>query len=171
MWHYRQWCIMNHDFSISLDYLRYMVLKVIKGTLITALPICGLKYEKWGHVYIVCHAFSRKLELFLPWSRYMVDVVAGVGLLYLFLRKGMAYIEFIDGKLVSEWGLYCNHRSSLAYAQRWHRPNSVTAVCIGLESLDLGWGLHNYILEAGLFFDDFIGNSLIDMYGKCGCLG
>ncbi|KAH0994242.1 hypothetical protein GBA52_005725 [Prunus armeniaca] len=54
-------------------------------------------------------------------------------------------------------------------------PNSVTllaiiSACTSLSSLNLGCGVHSYVLKSGLSFDIFIGNALINMYAKCGCI-
>ncbi|KAJ1434894.1 Tetratricopeptide-like helical domain superfamily [Sesbania bispinosa] len=54
-------------------------------------------------------------------------------------------------------------------------PNYVTllaviSACINLSSLKHGCGLHGYILKFGLSFSISLGNALINMYAKCGCL-
>ncbi|KAJ7518193.1 hypothetical protein O6H91_21G058700 [Diphasiastrum complanatum] len=54
-------------------------------------------------------------------------------------------------------------------------PNRVTfvsilKVCGILGVLDLGKVIHSQIMKNGLEFDAIIGNSLIGMYGKCGCI-
>ncbi|PIA25551.1 hypothetical protein AQUCO_11100013v1 [Aquilegia coerulea] len=54
------------------------------------------------------------------------------------------------------------------------RPDEATVVstlsaCIVLEDLDLGKELHRYV-EKELEFSVILGNALMDMYAKCGCL-
>ncbi|KAL5720750.1 hypothetical protein ACHQM5_013389 [Ranunculus cassubicifolius] len=54
------------------------------------------------------------------------------------------------------------------------RPDETTLVstlsaCIGLNDLELGKELHDYI-EKNLKFTPILGNALVDMYAKCGCL-
>lgn len=54
-------------------------------------------------------------------------------------------------------------------------PNSVTllaviSACTSLSALELASGLHGYALKSGLNFDIFIGNAIINMYAKCGCV-
>lgn len=54
-------------------------------------------------------------------------------------------------------------------------PNSVTllaviSACTSLPSLRIGCGVHSYVFKSALNSDIFIGNALINMYAKCGCL-
>ncbi|XP_015873684.3 pentatricopeptide repeat-containing protein At5g27110 [Ziziphus jujuba] len=54
-------------------------------------------------------------------------------------------------------------------------PNSVTLTvvissCARLLDLEKGKKIHEELTEKGIVFDGFIGSSLVDMYGKCGCL-
>ncbi|EFJ22583.1 hypothetical protein SELMODRAFT_104848 [Selaginella moellendorffii] len=44
----------------------------------------------------------------------------------------------------------------------------VLEACAALERLKDGLLLHGYILEAGLVVDSALGNSIINLYGKCG---
>jgi pentatricopeptide repeat protein len=55
------------------------------------------------------------------------------------------------------------------------QPNSVTFVgvlnaCASIIALDEGRGVHLQIIQSGLESNVFVGNSLIDMYAKCGSL-
>ncbi|GFZ21622.1 PPR superfamily protein [Actinidia rufa] len=55
------------------------------------------------------------------------------------------------------------------------QPNHVTllaviSACTALRSICHGRGVHGFVLKSGLFSDLFIGNSLLDMYSKYGCL-
>ncbi|KAI9110387.1 hypothetical protein K1719_018547 [Acacia pycnantha] len=54
-------------------------------------------------------------------------------------------------------------------------PNSVTmlavvSACTILSSLRQGYRIHGYVLKLGLDSDICLGNALINMYAKCGCL-
>ncbi|XP_010933838.1 pentatricopeptide repeat-containing protein At1g20230-like [Elaeis guineensis] len=40
----------------------------------------------------------------------------------------------------------------------------------GLSALDLGKGLHGFVLKKGFVLNVYVGNALIDMYGKCGAM-
>jgi pentatricopeptide repeat protein len=55
------------------------------------------------------------------------------------------------------------------------QPNSVTFVgvlnaCASIIALDEGRCVHLQIIQSGLESNVFVGNSLIDMYAKCGSL-
>ncbi|XP_057823025.2 LOW QUALITY PROTEIN: pentatricopeptide repeat-containing protein At1g11290, chloroplastic [Cryptomeria japonica] len=55
------------------------------------------------------------------------------------------------------------------------KPNHVTMIgilpaCAHLASLNQGKVIHGYIIKSGLESDVLIGNSIIDMYNKCGSL-
>ncbi|XP_043715513.1 pentatricopeptide repeat-containing protein At5g66520-like [Telopea speciosissima] len=47
---------------------------------------------------------------------------------------------------------------------------SVVSACASLGALDQGEWVHSYLVRSGLEFDMVIGTSLVDMYGKCGCV-
>ncbi|XP_042511373.1 pentatricopeptide repeat-containing protein At5g66520-like [Macadamia integrifolia] len=47
---------------------------------------------------------------------------------------------------------------------------SVVSACAALGALDQGEWVHSYLERSGLEFDMVIGTSLVDMYGKCGCV-
>ena len=48
-------------------------------------------------------------------------------------------------------------------------PCSLKA-CSGLENLNVGLQIHGAVVKVGLDLNLFIGNGLVAMYGKCGCL-
>ncbi|MCO5585993.1 hypothetical protein L7F22_039930 [Adiantum nelumboides] len=39
--------------------------------------------------------------------------------------------------------------------------------CASIEDLDQGWKIHSDIIEKGFEHDKFVGNTLVDLYGKC----
>lgn len=47
----------------------------------------------------------------------------------------------------------------------------VLNICCGLGELGLGRQVHGMVLKHGFVSNVYVGNSLIDMYGKCGSLG
>ncbi len=56
------------------------------------------------------------------------------------------------------------------------QPNSATfvGVLIALASvvaLEEGGCIHEYIIQSGHELDIFVGNSLVDIYAKCGRIG
>ncbi|KAM3682093.1 hypothetical protein ACJW31_12G046000 [Castanea mollissima] len=46
----------------------------------------------------------------------------------------------------------------------------VLKACSGLENLYVGLQIHGVVVKVGLDLNVFIGNGLVAMYGKCGCL-
>ncbi|GAB2290639.1 hypothetical protein Dimus_024917 [Dionaea muscipula] len=46
----------------------------------------------------------------------------------------------------------------------------VLNVCSGLSNVEFGRQVHGYIYRHGFCYNVFVCNSLLDMYGKCGCL-
>lgn len=55
------------------------------------------------------------------------------------------------------------------------RPDGVTmatmlAACSQIGALDMGKWIHAYMGKSNLEFDVVLGTSLVDMYGKCGCI-
>eukprot|EP01018_Ginkgo_biloba_P013194 Gb_32453 [translate_table: standard] len=54
-------------------------------------------------------------------------------------------------------------------------PNAFTfatilPACANLSALEQGMGIHEEIIRSGYQFDVFLGNSLVDMYAKCGSM-
>ncbi len=54
-------------------------------------------------------------------------------------------------------------------------PNLVTFVgvlnaCANMIVVEEGRSVHQQIIQSGLESDVFVGNSLVDMYAKCGCI-
>lgn len=47
---------------------------------------------------------------------------------------------------------------------------SVLSACASLEALEQGKCVHGYIIESGFMSDVSVGNALITMYAKCGCI-
>lgn len=47
----------------------------------------------------------------------------------------------------------------------------VLNICCGLGDLELGRQVHGMVLKHGFVTNVYVGNALIDMYGKCGSLG
>ncbi|KAA8539696.1 hypothetical protein F0562_026388 [Nyssa sinensis] len=45
---------------------------------------------------------------------------------------------------------------------------SVISACIGLDNIQLGFGIHGLVIKSGLGLDSFVASSLIDMYSKRG---
>jgi hypothetical protein len=59
--------------------------------------------------------------------------------------------------------------------QEGMRPDFVTFVrmliaCASMVALEKGRCVHQQIVQSGLESDVFVGNSLVDMYAKCGSM-
>ncbi|KAK9994660.1 hypothetical protein SO802_024363 [Lithocarpus litseifolius] len=60
-------------------------------------------------------------------------------------------------------------------ASQGFEPDNYTYPCVlkacpGLENLNVGLQIHGSVVKVGLDLNLFIGNGLVAMYGKCGCL-
>uniref|UniRef100_A0A7N0T9Q9 Chlororespiratory reduction 21 n=1 Tax=Kalanchoe fedtschenkoi TaxID=63787 RepID=A0A7N0T9Q9_KALFE len=47
----------------------------------------------------------------------------------------------------------------------------VSKICGALGALELGKQVHGMVMKHGFFGNLYVGNALVDMYGKCGCIG
>jgi len=82
--------------------------------------------------------------------------------------------------VISAWARSNDYDKVFALFKRMHsaciRPDSYTFMsvlsgCTKLCRLDLGSSLHGLVIKTNLgIFDTFLGNVLIDMYGKCGSI-
>ncbi|KAH9295945.1 hypothetical protein KI387_039533, partial [Taxus chinensis] len=70
-------------------------------------------------------------------------------------------------------GLFCQMKREGIYPTHYTFANVLSA-CASLATLELGEQVHSHIVKAGFQFktgfdaDVFVGNSLVDMYAKCG---
>ncbi|XP_022765896.1 putative pentatricopeptide repeat-containing protein At5g09950 [Durio zibethinus] len=46
----------------------------------------------------------------------------------------------------------------------------ILKVCAGLSDVEMGKQVHGFVYRNGFFSNSFVGNALLDMYGKCGTL-
>jgi pentatricopeptide repeat protein len=72
----------------------------------------------------------------------------------------------------------CQEALTLFYQMRRKgiQPNeftfaSVLPACARLEALEQGMEIHEEIIRCEYQFDIFVGNALVNMYAKCGCVG
>ncbi|XP_077216085.1 PPR superfamily protein [Tasmannia lanceolata] len=179
-------CVMNENYDLSLEIFRKMQVEGIKPnrvTLVSVLPSCtelrALRHGKEIHGYVFRHGFCSDSHIngavmdmyckcegtsrptLLVFERVEKrDIVIWSSMIRSFSRNGESTKAFNFFYLMQMEGI---------------KPNSVTILaiitaCIGLSSMDHGQGVHGYILKSGLNSDMFVGNSLIAMYSKCGCL-
>ncbi|KAH7671797.1 TPR-like protein [Dioscorea alata] len=179
-------CVVGGDHSLSFELFRGMVEEGVKPnrvTLISVLRACGefgaLRCGKEVHGYVLRHDFDLEPR-----------VIAALIDMYCKFKQAFHHALFAfeqdQFKDVVTWSLMMmnstRHGDNFRTMELFNRmkidgvkPNSVTMLamllaCAGLSSMDHGQGIHCYILKSGLLSDVFIGNSLIDMYAKCGCL-
>ncbi|KAK7412465.1 hypothetical protein VNO78_03929 [Psophocarpus tetragonolobus] len=129
------------------------------------------------------HNYLRKnnMALSLPVANALVDMYAKCG------SMEEAYLVFsqIPVKDIVSWNTLIGgySKNSLPYValklfaemQEESRPNGITVVCVlpacgSLAALNIGRGMHGYILRNGYSSDLQVANALIDMYVKCGSL-
>ncbi|KAE9591837.1 putative tetratricopeptide-like helical domain-containing protein [Lupinus albus] len=176
-------CTANQDYAVAIACLRAMQANGFKPnrvTLIAVLPACAhVKHAKeihgygFRHGFESSHSFSSALinmfchcgeslhlaELIFEGSIFR-DVVLWSSIIGSYSRRGDIYkaLMLFNKMLVEET-----------------RPNSVTllaviSACTNFSSLKHGCAVHGYILKLGFIFIISVGNALINMYAKCGCL-
>eukprot|EP01018_Ginkgo_biloba_P037442 Gb_29881 [translate_table: standard] len=151
-------------------------------TMVSALQACAnlgaLQQGKWIHDYILRSGFES-------------DVSVGNTLVAMYAKCGSIQIarqlfEHMSERNVISWSAMIAGYAQNGYApdaftlfsqmMRTHvKPNSVTMVsvlsaCAQLGALQHGKCIHAYIIRHRLESNSFVGNSLIDMYTKCGMM-
>lgn len=134
---------------------------------------------------------GKELHSFVLKEGLLSDVVVGSALVDMYancgsIREPELIFECISDKDVMVWNslivgynLVGDFWSAFSTLRRiWvaeHRPNSITLVsvlpiCTQLGALRQGKEIHGYATKSGLGLNASVGNSLIDMYSKCGFL-
>ncbi|RDX69242.1 Pentatricopeptide repeat-containing protein, chloroplastic, partial [Mucuna pruriens] len=148
----------------------------------TVLPALGkLKLLKQGKEM---HGFVLKGGL-------VSDVVVGSALIDMYancrsIKEAESIFECMSDKDIMVWNsmivgynLVGDFESAFFTFRRiWgaeHRPNSITLmsvlpICTQLGALRQGKEIHGYVIKSGLGLNVSVGNSLVDMYSKCGFL-
>uniref|UniRef100_A0A2C9WD24 Pentacotripeptide-repeat region of PRORP domain-containing protein n=1 Tax=Manihot esculenta TaxID=3983 RepID=A0A2C9WD24_MANES len=179
-------CIANFDHGMAVDCFRAMQINGVKPnrvTLIASLPACAelgcIKHGKEIHGYAIRQGFDSDRH-FLS-SLIHMYCISGKS-----MQPAKLIFERSEVKDVVLWssiiGSYSRSGHSVEAINLFKRmreegigPNSVTLLavitaCTTKTALELGNATHGYIVKCGLNFDVFIGNALINMYAKCGCL-
>ncbi|KAF3437256.1 hypothetical protein FNV43_RR20009 [Rhamnella rubrinervis] len=179
-------CTANHNYEMAMDCFRAMQVERVKPnrvTVLAILPVCAefgyIKHGKEIHGYAFRHGFDRDHH-FSSSLMHMYCKFQGA------LHSAKLIFKRSTVKDVVMWssiiGCYSQHGDDAQAMKLFKhmqaegtKPNSVTllaiiSACTSLSSLKLGSGVHGYVLKSGLNFDIFIGNSLINMYAKCGCI-
>lgn len=105
-------------------------------------------YAKCGHMDIACQVFNRMLER---------DVVSWNAMIAGYANHGRGEDAF---------------RTYRGFQKEGAKPDEVTFMnilnaCVGLGFLEQGRCVHAHAIEVGKECNVSVGNSLIDMYGKC----
>ncbi|BBG92311.1 Tetratricopeptide repeat-like superfamily protein [Prunus dulcis] len=179
-------CIANHSYDMAMECFQAMQVEGLKPnrvTVLAILPACAelglIEHGKAIHAYTFRNGFDS-------------DHHCSAALIHMYCKHGKALrpakliFERVPVKDVVVWSLIIgsysqcgNNAKALKLFSQMRvegiEPNSVTllaiiSACTSLSSLNLGCGVHSYVLKSGLSFDIFIGNALINMYAKCGCI-
>ncbi|KAG9453259.1 hypothetical protein H6P81_006163 [Aristolochia fimbriata] len=153
------------------------------GTMVGVLPACvvleALELGMCFHGYIIKCGFDSDLHV----KNALIDFYAKCGSIIcadiLFSDNGFDKDEIswnimIAGTMKNGWA-----KEALSYFHQMKmenlKPNLVTLVSIlpaasYLAAIREGMNLHSYIIRSGYISNTLVGNSLIDMYAKCGRL-
>ncbi|MCD7463717.1 hypothetical protein HAX54_051213 [Datura stramonium] len=180
-------CIAEELNARALELFRSMQVENVKPnrvTLTSILPACAeLGAEKYGkeiHGYAFRHGFDSDAKF----SSAIVHMYSKCGEAWqainnIFNRSAKKDVVMWTAIITC----YSRNKSSCQEAIRLFnqmqlsgiQPNDVTllaliSACTNLLSVSHGRGMHGYAFRSGLSSHLFIGNSLINMYSKCGFL-
>ncbi|KAL3527145.1 hypothetical protein ACH5RR_011801 [Cinchona calisaya] len=155
----------------------------LEGQFIAALDSCiSLKQTQRVHAHIIRKGFDQcsfvltKLlrvltKLYVPMDAYPSSIFSQVNCPNPFLYTAFIRGYTAQGSLEKAVSLYGEMRRDDVY------PTSFTftallKACMGELHVELGRQFHGQCVKIGGFAQDlFVGNILIDLYVKCGCLG
>ncbi|KAK2974267.1 hypothetical protein RJ640_016753 [Escallonia rubra] len=181
-------CVAAYDYKIAFDCFLEMQLEGVKPnrvTCIEVLPACAeVGFAKQGkeiHAYAFRHGFYSDMRF----SSALIDLYGKQENTVHFAKL---IFELATTKDVVMWSsMITNFAQSLDGPKESVRlfgqmqkqgvsPNFVTllaviSACTNLSSIDHGRGAHGFALKSGMIFELSIGNSIINMYSKCGFLG
>ncbi|XP_055823634.1 pentatricopeptide repeat-containing protein At4g31070, mitochondrial [Solanum dulcamara] len=175
-------CIAEELYARALELFRSMQVENVKPnrvTLTSILPACAeLKYGKEIHGYAFRHGFDSDTKF----SSAIVHMYSGCGEALQAIKN--VFDRSIKKDVVMWTALitsYTRNKSSCQEAIKLFnemllseiQPNDVTllaliSACTNLLSVCHGRGMHGYAFRSGFSSHLFIGNSLINMYSKCG---
>ncbi|XP_010260180.1 PREDICTED: pentatricopeptide repeat-containing protein At4g31070, mitochondrial [Nelumbo nucifera] len=179
-------CTSNENCNLSVEVFRAMQVEGVRQnrvTLLAVLPACAelgaLKHGKEIHGYAIHQGFESEPHF----EAALLDMYCKCGAAQ---GPGWLVFERSKGRDVVMWSSVIRAYSQIGNISRavelfremqmeGIKPNSVTllaiiAACTTHLSTMHGREVHGYSLKSGLSFDIFVGNSLIDMYAKCGYL-
>ncbi|KAE9618870.1 putative tetratricopeptide-like helical domain-containing protein [Lupinus albus] len=178
---YSQNCLYKESYQL---YIRMVGIGLKTNAIVatSVLPALGklklLKQGKEMHNYVIKEGLVSDVLV----GSALIDMYANCGS----IREAESVFEYISDKDVMVWNSLIvgynlvGHFESvfLTFRRIWeaeHKPNSITLIsvlpiCTKLGALRQGKEIHGYATKRGLGLNASIGNSLIDMYSKCGFL-
>ncbi|KAK7412179.1 hypothetical protein VNO78_03629 [Psophocarpus tetragonolobus] len=179
-------CIAKQDYGEAFECFRAMQAEGVcpnRVTLIALLPACAepglVKHGKEIHGYAFRHGF----ESCPSFSSALLNTYCQCGeSLHLaeLIFEGSSFRDVV--LWTSVIGSYSRRGDSYKALKLFNKmrteetePNYVTlliviSACTNFTSLKHGFGLHGYIIKFGFGFSISVGNALVNMYAKCGCL-
>ncbi|KAF5201233.1 Pentatricopeptide repeat-containing protein [Thalictrum thalictroides] len=173
-------CITNDCYIMSLDLFRAMQVEEFKPnrvTLLAVLPACAelgsSKHGRQIHGYAIRHRYELEPQLATAVMDMYCKCEGTLSLANLVFKK-------LDERDVVMWSSLIGSYSktgNYSYAMRLFNqmriegihPNATTMLAIlTTYSANHGRTVHAYIVKSGFDSDLYVGNSLIDMYAKCG---
>ncbi|KAK6802476.1 hypothetical protein RDI58_000256 [Solanum bulbocastanum] len=179
-------CVNAGKSEISLQLLRNMLeTDVVPDNYVVSsiLGACSaLEYLKGGkeiHGYVL----RRGAEMDVTVSNVLIDFYMKCGKVKtarsvfdrMEVKNTISWTTMISGYMQnsSDWEAISMLRdlNSLGWMLDRFACSSVLISCGSLEALELGRQVHAYTVKANVDSDDFVKNSLIDMYAKCNSFG
>ncbi|TKY71524.1 Pentatricopeptide repeat-containing protein mitochondrial [Spatholobus suberectus] len=179
-------CIANQDYDEAFACFRAMQAEGVcpnRVTSIALLPACAepgfVKHGKEIHGYAFRHGF----ESCPSFSSALINMCCQCGEsmhLAELIFEGSSFRDVVLWSSII--GSYSRRGDSCKALKLFNmmravetEPNYVTllaviSACTNLSSLKHGCGLHGYIFKSGFSFSISVGNAVINMYAKCGCL-
>ncbi|KAG5078770.1 hypothetical protein AAZX31_02G006800 [Glycine max] len=178
---YSQNCLYQESYKLYIGMINVgLATNAIVAT--SVLPALGkLELLKQG----------KEMHNFVLKEGLMSDVVVGSALIVMYancgsIKEAESIFECTSDKDIMVWNsmivgynLVGDFESAFFTFRRiWgaeHRPNFITVVsilpiCTQMGALRQGKEIHGYVTKSGLGLNVSVGNSLIDMYSKCGFL-
>ncbi|GFP85031.1 pentatricopeptide repeat-containing protein at5g27110 [Phtheirospermum japonicum] len=169
-------------FSLFENLLQFPYLKPDSYTYPSLLKACGgLRRVDYGE----------KIHTHLIKTGFLSDVVIASSLTSVYAKCGVfgSAVKLFDEMPQRDLPCWNNVISCYYQSGQWEkaleyfesmksiglRPDSVSfttaiSACARLLDLEKGKKIHNEVLSKGLLMDAYVSATLVDMYGKCGCL-
>ncbi|XP_057979457.1 pentatricopeptide repeat-containing protein At2g39620 [Malania oleifera] len=163
--------------------LRLSGMHLDPGTMVGVLPACALLDDLEQGVYIHGQIIKSGFESDYHVKNALIDMYAKCGSLssaeFLFNETGFSKDEVSWNVMIAGYMQNGHAKEAISTFHRMKsenfRPNLVTLVSVlpaaaYLAALREGMSIHAFVVQKGFQSNTLIGNSLIDMYAKCGRL-